>query len=622
MNGKETFQIQFQPIGKRAKVAAGTTIFEAARDAGIELSSACGGEGNCGQCQILLIEGKATKTTSDEEFILTEIERLNGTRLACCTRALSDLTIQIPKSSMVIGQRLQLASELKEIDPDPVVRSYPLELAKPTLQDIRSDITRILDGLRDHYNQDGLIVNPKVIHSTSSILREHDWHIDVVVRNGEIVRIAPPGSPQLGFAVDLGTTKIAAYLVDLATGHQLAAIGVPNPQIGFGEDVISRLSHVIRNPEGGNVLAQKVRQSLDDVLSDLVKQASARREDVVEACAVGNTAMIHLLLELPIHQLVKAPYVAATSASIDIRADRLGLHMAPGAFVHIPPCIGGFVGADHVAMILACDMDETEKTVLGIDIGTNTEIAIRKPGITYLTSVSCASGPAFEGAHVHNGMRAASGAIEKVRITENQVELVTIDDTPAIGLCGSGIIDTVAELYRVGLIDKHGRIQGDRGRVRDGEHGAEFLLVPAEKSITGGDIVINQNDINEIQLAKGAIQAGLNILLEVTGTKHSEVEEVIVAGAFGSFLNIRNAIAMGLFPKLPNARYRQVGNAAAIGAKWILISKAARLRAQRIATEANYHELTTYPKFSRQFAMGMLFPERNGPDSSSGQFRS
>jgi uncharacterized 2Fe-2S/4Fe-4S cluster protein (DUF4445 family) len=211
-------------------------------------------------------------------------------------------------------------------------------------------------------------------------------------------------------------------------------------------------------------------------------------------------------------------------------------------------------------------------------------------------------------------MRAATGAIEKVRITENQVELVTIDDAPAIGLCGSGIIDTVAELYRVGLIDKHGRFQGDQGRVRSGQRGAEFMLVPGEKSGKVGDIIFDQIDINEIQLAKGAIQAGLNILLEVTNTKHSEVEEVIIAGAFGSFLNIRNAIAMGLFPELPNARYRQVGNAAAIGAKWILVSKAARLRAQRIAAEAHYHELTTYPKFSRKFALGMLFPEKNGPD--------
>ncbi len=616
MEGKQPFDILFQPIGKRVKVTAGTSIFEAARNAGIELASACGGEGNCGQCQVILIKGKATSVTSDEAFILTDIERLNGTRLACCTRALGDMEIEIPKSSLITGQRLQIASELKEVDADPVVHAYPLELARPTLQDIRSDMTRILDGLRDQYGLEGLITNLKVICSAPGILRENNWHVEAIVREGEIIGFAPTGTPLLGLAVDLGTTKIAAYLVDLATGHQLAAIGAPNPQIGYGEDVISRLNYVHRTPEGGKVMAQKVRQSLDDVLDELLKQADAQRRDVVEACVVGNTAMIHLLLELPVHQLAKAPYVAATSTALDIRADHLGLNMAPGAFVHIPPCIGGFVGADHVAMILACDMDQTDKFTLGIDIGTNTEIAIRKAGIPYMTSVSCASGPAFEGAHIQDGMRAASGAVEKVRIKDYQVEVVTIDNAPPIGLCGSGIIDTVAELYRVGLIDKHGRIQRDQGRVRSGRHGAEFMLVPAEQSGTGGDIVIDQKDINEIQLAKGAIQAGINILLEVTGTKHAEVEEVIIAGAFGSFLNVRNAIAMGLFPELPNARYRQVGNAAALGAKWILVSKAARVRAQSIAAETQYHELTIYPKFSRKFALGMLFPEKAVLDSS------
>jgi uncharacterized 2Fe-2S/4Fe-4S cluster protein (DUF4445 family) len=610
MEGKESFDVQFQPIGKRVKVPAGTSIFEAARNAGIEIASSCGGEGNCGQCQVILMEGEATPITRDEEFILTELERLNGLRLACCIYARSDLKIEIPKSSMITGQRLQIAGELKEIDPDPVVRAYPLELTEPSLQDIRSDMTRILDGLRDLYGLEGLNANRNVICSAPGILREHNWHIEAILREAEIVSFAPPAAPLLGFAVDLGTTKIAAYLVDLATGNQLAAIGAPNPQIGYGEDVISRLNHVHRNPEGGSILAQKVRQTLDGILGDLVIQAKARREDVVEACIVGNTAMTHLLLQLPVKQLTKAPYVAATSTALDIRADRLGLHLAPGAFVHIPPCIGGFVGADHVAMILASDMDQVDKIILGIDIGTNTEIAIRKPGISFITSASCASGPAFEGAHVHDGMRAATGAIEKVRIAENQAEVVTIDNAPAIGLCGSGIIDTVAELYRTGIINKHGRIQPDRRNVRSGQSGPEFVLVPADKSGTGSDILINQNDINQIQLAKGAIQAGLNILLEVTGTHPAEVEEVIVAGAFGSFLNVRNAIAMGLFPELPNAHYRQVGNAAALGAKWILISRAARSRAQRIATEAHYHELTTYTKFSRKFALGMLFPEK------------
>jgi uncharacterized 2Fe-2S/4Fe-4S cluster protein (DUF4445 family) len=287
----------------------------------------------------------------------------------------------------------------------------------------------------------------------------------------------------------------------------------------------------------------------------------------------------------------------------------LGLEIAPGATAHIPPTIGGFVGADHVAMVLASDLDHSQKVTLGLDIGTNTEISLRKPGMDHLVAVSCASGPAFEGAHIRDGMRAASGAIEKVRIRQGELELTTIDDAPAVGLCGSGILDSIAELYRAGYLDRNSRFQNDHGAVRHGDRGPEFVLVPASQSGSGRDIAITQKDVNEIVLAKGAIHAGLNVLLEATGTPPESVQEVIVAGAFGSFLNIENAVAIGLFPDLPAAQYRQVGNAAALGAKWILISRSARQRAQDIARQTHYLELTTYPKFNRQFALAMIFPQ-------------
>ncbi|MCA9976025.1 MAG: DUF4445 domain-containing protein, partial [Anaerolineales bacterium] len=359
----------------------------------------------------------------------------------------------------------------------------------------------------------------------------------------------------------------------------------------------------------GRVLAAKVQDTLNELLRELTSQADAAPEQIVDACIVGNTAMTHLLLQLPVSQLAKAPYVAAVGTALSVRAATLGLTMAPGAVVYIPPCIGGFVGADHVAMILACDLDQHDKVVLGVDIGTNTEIAIRKPGMDFLTSASCASGPAFEGAHISDGMRAASGAIEKVKITSDHVELTTIDDAPAVGLCGSGIVDVTAELYRSGLINHRGRFDKESVRVENGRFGPEFCLVPAVQSGSNRDVVITQKDVNEIQLAKGAIHAGLQILLEATDTAPEDVGEVIVAGAFGSFLNIKNAIAMGLFPVLPNAQYRQVGNAAVIGAKWMLISKEARVRAEQIAYSTAYNELTVYPQFSRKFALGMLFPD-------------
>lgn len=608
MSLPETIQIQFQPIGKRVTVPIGTDLLEAAIEAGLDLASACGGEGNCGQCRVTVLDGAVSSLSLDEEFILSEVEQFNGERLACCTKANSDTTVHIPRESLITGQRLQVESNLREITVDPMVQAYQLHLSPPTIDDLRSDLTRTSDYLAETYAVADVVAATAVIQQLSPTLRQQNWQATVYLRHNEILGVAPTDSPALGFAVDLGTTKIAAYLVDLATGAEIAAIGAPNPQIGYGEDVISRLNHVYRHADGGRVLAGKVQQTLNEMLGELVQQANVMRAQVVDACIVGNTAMTHLLLQLPVAQLAKAPYVAATSMALEMKASELGLDMAPGASVYIPPSIGGFVGGDHVAMLLASELDRSSKVTLGIDIGTNSEIAIRKPGMPFLNSASCASGPAFEGAHISDGMRAASGAIEKVRITNDGPVLKTIDDEPAVGLCGSGIVDVVAELYGTGLINFRGRFEKEKDGVGNGRYGPQYLLVPANQSGSSHDIAITQKDINEIQLAKGAIHAGLAILLEVTNTAPEEVEEVVIAGAFGSFLNVKNAIAMGLFPELPNASYRQVGNAAIIGAQWMLVSQEARRRAQQITNQTQYQELTTYPKFSRRFALGMLFP--------------
>lgn len=609
MDTDRRYQIQFQPLGKRVTVGAGTTVFEAARQAGIELTSACGGEGNCGQCQVVLLSGSSNPPTPDEEFLISSADRQNGYRLACCLEAHSDLKIHLPKDSLLTGQRLQIESNLRSIPPEPGVRACPVQVEPPSLQDLRSDLTRLKDALHTAHSLDDLTASHAAIRSLPAALRSAGWQVTAFVRGGEIIAVRPAGEAPLGLAVDLGTTKIAAALVRLESGETLASAGLPNPQISYGEDVISRLNYAVRNPEGGAVLADKVRQALDSLLGDLLQEAGAQRGQVAEACIVGNTAMTHLLLGFPVLQLAKAPYVAAASDALDVPAAALGLEMAPGAAVHIPPGIGGFVGADHVAMVLASDLDHSPKVTLGLDIGTNTEISLRKPDLDHLVAVSCASGPAFEGAHIRDGMRAASGAIEKVRIGESGLELTTIDDAPAVGLCGSGILDTIAELYRAGYLDRNSRFQRDHNEVRHGDHGPEFVLVPASRSGSGRDIAITQKDVNEIVLAKGAIQAGLNILLKATQTPPEAVQEVIVAGAFGSFLNIRSALRIGLFPRLPAAQYRQVGNAAALGAKWMLISQSARQRARQIARQTRYLELTTYPGFSRQFALAMIFPQ-------------
>ena len=601
-------QVQFQPAGKRITLPAGANLLEAAQAAGIDLSSVCGGEGTCGQCQVVVIEGQVSPLDGEERLFLSRMDLFEGRRLACRTRALGDVIIEVPKDSMVSGQRLQVDSSLRDIPVDPLVRAYPLELPKASLTDSRPDFSRLKDQLRAQYQINVQSVHPSVIRRLPELIRKNDWRVTAFVREDELVGIGSPGQRPIGFCIDLGTTKIAAALVDLQSGEILGSQGAPNPQIAYGEDVISRINYVQRTPEGAAVLADKVQKTLNDLLGALVEKAGVDLQQVVAGVLVGNTPMVHLLLQLPVRQLAASPYISACCTAMDFRAAEIGLEMAPGASLYIPPCVGGFVGSDHIAMILACDLDKSEKTSLGIDIGTNTEIVIRKPGQGFLSSASCASGPAFEGAHITEGMRAASGAIEKVHIEADRLEVVTIQNEAPVGLCGSGIIDTVAELHRLGWINRQGSLRDPDHHLRQGKHGAEFVLVPAEKSGSGRDIVIDQKDVNEVQLAKGAIQAGLQVLLETSQTAPEEVEEVIIAGAFGTFLNIQHALAIGLFPQLPNAHYKQVGNAALVGARWMLISRQARERAQQIQNVTRHQELINYPRFNRIFALAMLFP--------------
>ena len=606
-------QIDFQPVGKRVTVAKYTTLLEAAIQAGIDLASACGGMGLCGQCRVRLLAGAATPPNETEKDTFSELELARGDRLACCTEVEGNVRVHIPRESLLIGQRLQVEGDDGELQVDPLVRAFEVVVPPPALSDPRADLARVVAGLPETVQVGQVHAEPAVLDQLSPLARAENWRITTFFRREELVGVAPAGSHPLGYAVDLGTTKVAGYLVDLSTGGELARGGVLNAQIGYGEDVISRLAYAHRNPDGRRHLARMIQESLNELLGELVAEAGATRSQVVDVCIVGNTAMTHLLLDLPIRQLAVAPYVAATDTRVEVKARTLGLDTAPGAWVYVPPSIGGYVGADHVAMIMATGLDEVDRVTMGIDIGTNSEIVLRQPGRPHLASASCASGPAFEGAHISDGMRAASGAIEVVHLTPNGADIKTVDDAPAVGLCGSGIIDAVAELYRWNLINHRGRFKSDSQRVRRGRQSLEFLLVDEQNSGSGRDVVITQEDVNEIQLAKGAIRAGLEVLLEATNTAPEAVEEVIIAGAFGSYLDIQSAKAIGLFPDMPNARFRQVGNAAGVGAKQMLLSQEARTRAERLAAGADYVELTVFPKFNRKFAMAMLFPELIGP---------
>lgn len=604
-------RVQFQPTGKRVDVPRDVSLMAAARLAGIEINSICGGEGTCGQCQVIILRGDVSAPLADETLLLDAADLAAGRRLACCVYPKGDVVVEIPAESVTTGQRLQLESTLKDIPVDAVVRKHIVTLQKPSLKDNRSDFNRLIDMLQTSYVLPHLHAPVEVLRNIPETLRSHNWQVAVFSREDNLIGVGKADDRALGLCVDLGTTKIAAALLDLETGDILALRGAPNPQLGYGEDVISRINYVHRNPGGIETLAEKAQSVINQLLGELLADCAASRQQVVDGCIVGNTVMIHLLLRLPVRQLASAPYVAAISDAVYLPARDVGLEMASGASVYIPPCIGGFIGSDHLAMILACDLDRSEKISLGIDIGTNTEIVIRKPGAGLLGSASCASGPAFEGAHIGEGMRASSGAIERVAITGQGVNWATIQNEAPIGICGSGIIDAIAELYRTEFINRQGTFQRGNDRIRQGKNGSEFLLVPAPKSGTGRDIVIDQKDIGEIQLAKGAIHAGLQVLLNASNTRPEEIEEVFVAGAFGTILNMHHVQTIGLFPRLPNARFFQVGNAALVGARWMLISKTARRRALEIQRNTEYLELTTYPTFNRIFAHAMLFPEQN-----------
>jgi uncharacterized 2Fe-2S/4Fe-4S cluster protein (DUF4445 family) len=428
------------------------------------------------------------------------------------------------------------------------------------------------------------------------VLRENDWNVRVALRQNEVVAVFPPETPLFGLAVDIGTTKLAAYLVELATGETVAKAGAMNPQIAFGEDVVSRIAYANRHEGGRETLRTRLIDEINNLLDTLCKEARADKGNVIEAVVVGNTAM---------HHFGEAPYVPVIGDALEFRSRVSGLELATGAYVYLPPNIAGYVGADHVAMLVASRVWETDQVLLAVDIGTNTEITLVSNG--RMLTCSCASGPAFEGAHISDGMRAAPGAIERVQILEGEIKLQTIGGSSPVGICGSGILDAVAEMLEAGILDNRGSFQMDEGHIRSRDGKPEFILSPAVETGHHRDITVSRKDVNEIQLAKGAIRAGIDILLDEAGITAQDVDKIVVAGAFGTYIDIGSAIRVGMFPEIPQARFHQVGNAAGAGAKDLLISIDLRRKAMEIKERVEYIELTTHQGFMTTFLERMYF---------------
>lgn len=598
------FEVDFEPIGRRTMISAGENLLEAAQSAGVELVAPCGGIGVCGRCRIRLENGEINEPTPTELEFFKQSDLAAGYRLACQVIPASNVKIDIPPESFTTTQRLQIEGQDLQIKLNPAVCPLDLIMEPPTLDDLLSDTSRVRLAAAEHGVAD-LVIGLPVLQSLSTRLRAWDWRIRLALRGSEVVGVLEYQQRLLGLAVDIGTTKVAAYLVDLETGETLAKKGAMNPQIGYGEDVISRIAYTNEHEDGRKLLQQKLISTVNTLVVDLCAEVKADPEQVLDAVLVGNTAMHHLFAGLPVRQLGASPYVAAVSEAMNFKARWIGLNLGADACVYLPPNIAGFVGADHVAMVLASEIWKRDETIVALDIGTNTEISMTSNG--RMLSCSTASGPAFEGAHIRDGMRAAPGAIEKIEVTDGQFHIQTIGNQAPVGICGSGILDAVAVLLEEGLINKVGRMDPSHPMVEVNEKQVSFKLVDAAQTGHGRAIMVSRKDINEIQLAKGAIRTGIEIMLADIGLVDADIDEVIVAGAFGTYLDIRSAIRVGMLPDLPLQRFRQIGNAAGIGARQMLLSLEHRVIADQIATREEYVELSIHPDFTKSYMKAITF---------------
>lgn len=590
MNIPQQIELTIEPSGRRLTLSAGANLLQAAREAGLAINAVCGGNGTCGSCKVKLISGDFSPITPKETSM-----RQNGSlpadeRLACLTTVLSNGKVHFPPESLASAQRLQLEGELNPITLNPAVKRFDIDLS----MNLPGEKLSAAESVRETLKVSGYLhtdLPEALLPRLNSLLEEHGQKVSLVLNGQQIITAVPPDQHMLGLAVDLGTTKLAAFLVDLESGQTLASGGALNPQVAYGEDVISRIQFTDEHKDGAATLQKVVVEGLNILAAELTAKVGLTPAAIVDGVIAGNTAMHHLLAGLPVHNLGTAPYHPSQVDAITFAASEIGLKWAKNASLYLPPNIAGFVGGDHIAMLLATRARHTLKTVLALDIGTNTEISLLHKG-RHL-ACSCASGPAFEGAHIRSGLRAVPGAIERVFIDGKDVKVQTIADQPAVGICGSGILDAVAELNRNNLIDHRGAFnkQDPRLAMRDGQ--PEFILVGAELSETTHAITLNRQDVQEIQLAKAAIRSGIEVLLREADCSAEEIDLFLVAGAFGTYLDLTNCQRIGMFPQLPLKRFRQVGNAAGSGARELLLSTEKRNEAGKMLEHIEYIELTT-----------------------------
>jgi len=612
-------EVVFQPYGKRTLIPSGTTIIDASKKLGIDISSLCGGKGTCGKCKVKVqsgIEG-LNPLTEQELDHLSKDEIETNFRLACQAKVTLPSIVLVPEISRVGKQRLQTEGIEVPVELNPLVKKYFLKLPKPTLHDARSDEDRILDGLKDEHGRSGFF-DFDVARGLPIVLRESDWAVTAVMWGDKIIAIELGDTTNrcFGFAVDIGTTKLAGFLVDLNKGNVVNVVARTNPQIPFGEDVMSRIAFAITG--GWNALSElqkAVVSGINEMIEECCKKASLKHEEIYELCFAGNTCMQLLFLGLWPRHVAFSPYPPVLRRGVDTDASKLGLKSHINANAHFLPVIGGFVGADSVADIMAVKMLESDETVMDIDIGTNTEIAIGNKELVMIDS--CASGPAFEGMEIKFGMRAATGAIEKISIDSKTLEINyrTIDDAAPVGICGSGLIDILAELLKSGLMDTKGtfvkEMTKQTDRLRQGPDGWEFVLAWKNETGTNTDIAITQADIRELQKAKAAMHTGCEILMKRMNVTEKDIDKLYIAGAFGNYIDPENARTIGIYPEISIEKINFVGNTAGTGARMCLASKEMREYAEEISKKVKYFELAADPDFQTEYINSIYLPHVN-----------
>jgi uncharacterized 2Fe-2S/4Fe-4S cluster protein (DUF4445 family) len=610
--GPVRVDLVFEPGARRVRVPAGVTVFDAASWNGIAIDSTCGGHGTCKKCKVRMLDGAVPPSPLDVRAFSPD-ELRGGWRLACRVLAGADATVEVPP--LATRPKAATVGVGRQVILRPAVQKRYLELAEPTLRDQATDLERVLAAIDDLE----LRVDLAVLRTLGQVLRTADYRVTAVVVDDALIAVEPGDTTarRFGIAFDLGTTTVVATLLDLSTGTPAAVDSVLNAQQPFGADVITRISATMLDPANLERLSGLARETLAGLAAAVCQAGGVDPAEVYEVAVAGNATMTHLLLGIDPEPLGVAPFIMSTRLYPEVLAADLGIAVHPRARAVVFPAFGAYVGGDITAGLLASGMDRDQRTRLFIDIGTNCEIVLGNAD--WLLATAAPAGPAFEGAAIRCGMRAAEGAIEVVTMTPDTLELTVIGDAEPAGLCGSGLVDAVTGLVRVGLLDASGRLLPDEaaaalapglaGRLtRIGDERVFVLHWLGEVGDAANSVYLSQRDIRELQFAKAAIATGWHILLAEAGLAASDVQQVLLAGSFGSYLSPASAIRLGLVPRLPVLRVVSAGNVAGEGAKMALLSLRERAAGLALLEEVRYVELSDRADFNDQFVDQLAFP--------------